>query len=537
MLRKRGRHFYTMIALFAIYLINGLIAIPRNSVTYDEMDHWSYGKRVLMRKTDKIYPYDDAGISPFYGINAIPRAIQQVINPELRKTDGGFSDIMHGRYVSLLICTLIGYFIYRCSKELYGDQAGLFSLFLFVFCPNLNGHAMLFTSDAYTALFLLTTLYYFWKFIKESGTKNFVLFSTSFALAQIIKYSLIHLFVIIGLLSLIILIYRKTLVSNWKNNLVRLLIFSIIQLVVINAAFQFNGSGQKLKDYQFRSALFQSIQSSSLLNQIPLPLPVPYVEGFDVTYHMMELGAGHPLVSGKNYLFGETRTHRGFWYYYLVILLFKTPIPYLLVFLLAAWLFLKRKTFLVISAPFIIGFAALYYLLLFSFVNEVQIGIRHLLLLFPLMYVMAGRVVELNWKPRKTAFRVFALYSIATFYFYFPNLISYTNELIQDKKNAYRILAQSNIDYGQGNFFANDFLDKHKDVKYADTVPATGKFIIGINYYLDLDGSGKFLWLKNFKPVDHVNHCYLVFDIKKEDLQKIAPLYINHRDSLGQGAN
>src|SRR4026208_832895 len=253
MLRKRGRHFYTMIALFAIYLINGLIAIPRNSVTYDEMDHWSYGKRVLMRKTDKIYPYDDAGISPFYGINAIPRAIQQVINPELRKTDGGFSDIMHGRYVSLLICTLIGYFIYRCSKELYGDQAGLFSLFLFVFCPNLNGHAMLFTSDAYTALFLLTTLYYFWKFIKESGTKNFVLFSTSFALAQIIKYSLIHLFVIIGLLSLIILIYRKTLVSNWKNNLVRLLIFSIIQLVVINAAFQFNGSGQKLKDYQFRS--------------------------------------------------------------------------------------------------------------------------------------------------------------------------------------------------------------------------------------------------------------------------------------------
>lgn len=522
MLRKKGKHFYIVSALFAIYLINGLIAIPRNSVTYDEMDHWSYGKRILMRKTDKIYPYDDAGVSPFHGINAIPRAVQQVVYPELRKTDGGFSDLMHGRYVSLLICTLIGYFIYRWSKELYGDQAGLFSLFLFVFCPNLNGHAMLFTGDAYTVLFLLTTLYYFWKFITEAGTKNFLLFSTSFAVAQIIKYSLIHLLVIIGLLSLIILIYRKTLVSNWKKNLVRLLIFSFIQLVVINAAFLFNGSGQKLKDYQFRSALLQSVKTSSLLNQIPLPLPVPYVEGFDATYHMMELGAGHPLVSGKNYLLGESRTHQGFWNYYLVVLLFKTPIPYLLVLLLVAWLFLKRKKFLITSAAFIIVFTGLYYLLLFSFVNEVQIGIRHILLLFGLAYVMAGRVVQLNWEPavKRIAFGLFALYSIATFYFYFPNLISYTNELIPDKKNAYRIIADTNIDYGQGAFSALDFLDKHKDVKYADTIPAEGKFIIGIDYYLDLDGSGKFLWLKNFKPVGHINHCYLLFDIRKEDLQK-----------------
>ena len=94
MLGKRGMHFYLVIALFAVYLINGIIAIPRNSVTYDEMDHWSYGKRILMLKTSKIYPYDDAGISPFYGINAIPRAVQQVINPGLRKTDGGFSALM-----------------------------------------------------------------------------------------------------------------------------------------------------------------------------------------------------------------------------------------------------------------------------------------------------------------------------------------------------------------------------------------------------------------------------------------------------------
>jgi hypothetical protein len=77
MQRKRGIHFYLVVGLFVVYLINGFISIPRNSVTYDEMDHWSYGKRILMRKTDKVFPFDDASAMPISGVNAIPRAFQQ----------------------------------------------------------------------------------------------------------------------------------------------------------------------------------------------------------------------------------------------------------------------------------------------------------------------------------------------------------------------------------------------------------------------------------------------------------------------------
>ena len=112
-----------MFVLFAAYLINGLIAIPKNSVTYDEMDHWSYGKRILMRKTDKIFQYDDASAMPISGINAIPRAFQQLSDPGLLKTDGGFSDIMNGRYVTLFVCLLTGFFIYRWSRELFVVQS------------------------------------------------------------------------------------------------------------------------------------------------------------------------------------------------------------------------------------------------------------------------------------------------------------------------------------------------------------------------------------------------------------------------------
>jgi len=97
-------------------------------------------------------------------------------------------------------------------------------------------------------------------------------------------------------------------------------------------------------------------------------------------------------------------------------------------------------------------------------------------------------------------------------------------------------MADSNLDYGQGEIVANKFLADYKDVKIADTVPAFGKFILGINYYLDLKGDGKYLWLSNFKPIAHINHCYLLFDIKKGDLDKLPRIYFN-RDSLAPAAN
>lgn len=521
MRRNRGKHFYIVIALFAIYLINGLIAIPRNSVTYDEMDHWSYAKRILKLQPQLIYPYDDAGSSPFYGVNALPRAVEQLMNPDLLKTDGGFSDLMHGRYVTLIISMLIGFLIYSWSKEMFGETAGLLSLFLFVFCPNLNAYAMIFSSDAYTALFCLSTFYYFWKFVKYPLYKYFILFGISLGMSQIIKYSLIHLLPIFTVLSIIVLLKRKTLFSHWKRNFLKLLVLSSIILIIINAAYFFNGTGQSLSGYHFRSSGFQSLQTSFLSN-LPLPLPAPYVEGIDVTYHMMELGAGHPLVSAKNYLLGKLSSD-GFWYFYIVVFFFKTPILYLALILLLAVMYITRKEFPLLSAEFMIGFGLLYYLIVFSSLVGIQAGIRHILFIYPLLYVLAGRLVHENWNPKmkKAAIVIFVTWSVAGFYFYFPNLLSYTNEFILNKKNAYKIMADCNLDFGQCEFAIKKYLSQHVDVKLADSIPRPGKFVLGVNYYLDIYDNNKLGWLKHFRPIGHIDHCYLLFEVKEEDLKRI----------------
>lgn len=505
-----------VLALFAVYFVNGLIAIPKNSVTYDEMDHWSYGKRILMRKTEKVFQYDDASAMPITGLNAIPRAFQQLKNPDLLKTDGGFSDIMNGRYVTLIVCLLTGFFIYTWSKQLFGENGGLLSLFFFVFCPNLNGHGILLTTDAYTALFTVSTCYFYWKFIKRSGWKNFIAFSISLGLAQIVKYSMIHLYAVLVVISLLVLIRRKTIFTEFKRNLLRLIVLTGVIIFIINLGFLFNQPGRSLDDLRMSSQLFASLQSS-VIGSIPIPVPEPYIQGLDWTTHMNELGAGNVNVSDANYLLGEKKTGTGFWYYYLVVFIFKTPLTSLLL-LIGAIIFLfvrKEKEGHPGTMLFLPGLI-FYFLLQLGIQNNVQIGIRHALMVYPLLYVLCGFIVNTSFYQRRARLlrSVFILYSLSTYYYFFPNLISYSNELIPVKKNAYKVMADSNIDFGQGWYSLKKYLQEHPDVHIVPSEIKPGTFVIGVNDYLDLKGDHRYSWTYNIVPDGQIDHCFLLLTVR-----------------------
>ncbi len=509
---------YLRFFLFVLYFLHGLFIISQNSVTNDEMDHWSYGKRILMIRPEKIYPFDDASTMPVSGLNAIPRAVEQLLHPNMEKADGGFSDIMNGRYVTLFICLLIGIFIYKWTRESFGEKAGLFSLFLFVYCPNLNANTALLTTDAYAALFTLTTAYYFHRFVKTSGWKNFLLFCIHLGIAQVVKQSLILLPVFFALTGLVILIYRRSLASRWKINLTRAFVLVVIVLLIINIAFFFRGSGSALNNYQFHSNFFQEMASSSI-GKMPIPLPSPFVEGYDLVKYMLGLGSGHENVSARSYLLGNYFTG-GIWYYYPVVLFFKTPILVLVILFSLLFLMIRKKEGRLFKNLFPLSLV-FFFLFIFSFFNSSQHSIRHLIMIYPMIYVSIGQAI--NWPLfRKRGIIIAAIiYSMATFYYYFPNLISYTNELILPKKKAYTVIASSNIDYGQCKDSYTKYLIEHPDVTVPGEMPTAGNYIIGINYYLDLEGKGKYAWLMNFKPYGHVNHCLLLVRVTESDVTRI----------------
>lgn len=506
---------YTIIrlVLFAIYFINGIIAIPKLSITGDEGDHLNYAMRFAKMHPEKIKPFDDASTMPMSVFNTVPRAVQQIINPSINKTDGGVDDIFSGRYMTLLISALIGFYILKFSTELYGRKAGLFSLFLFVVCPNLNGHAVLVTTDAYSALFTLTSAWYFRKALFNTGWKYVLLFGIHLGLAQLAKQSLTYLYVIFLLLLLFYLIRGNIKV---KAAISRFLVVAIVVLFIINIGFQFQGTGTSLNDYNFRSRFFTSVQNKlSFIGSIPLPLPEPYISGLDLTKNIDEIGPGRPESSGNVYILGKQKSREGFWYYYFVVLFFKTPIPVIICCLL--FLFsLKRHREKFFQNEFIFLSVIGFFLIYFNFFYNSQVGIRHILLIFPLLYVLLGKIAKQLFKKWIFACMLIA-YSMITFYYYFPNLVAYTNEFILPKRNVYKITAD--VDYGQSYFLTQDYLKKHPDVRMADTLPAAGKQILPIRKYLDLEHTGKYRWLKSFKPVGQVAHSYLLFDINKEDIK------------------
>ena len=512
-------YFYLRIFLFAVYFINGVIAINSNSVASDETDHLYYGQRMLKGQPQKVNPYEDGSTMPVSALNALPRAVEQLVHPNLKKTDGGTSDAINGRYITLLICVLAGIFIYRWSAESFGEKAGLFSLFLFVFCPNLQANIPLVGTDAYAMLFTLTSAYYFRKFILLSGSRYFILFSAHTGMAQVVKQSMFLLPIFFAVIALLVLLQRKSLVKRFKINFGRLLVFIVVVALIINIAFLFNGTGKSLSQYQFKSNTFLSIREWPVINKIPLPLPVPFLEGFDLVKNMLSMGSGNPEVSGRSYLFGNYFTGNSKWYYYSVVILFKTPLTVLVLLVAAVVVYFKKPlsktTFFAVGFPLLLAFL---FIIFISLNNTSQHGTRHLLMIYPLFYCCLGQVV--NWKlfRTRTALPVVILYGLTTFYFYFPNLLSYTNELIWDKKNAYKILASTNIDHGQCGYSLKKYLNKHPLVRFPTNNPEPGEFIVGINNYLDLKSTGESAWLRNFEPFDHVSHCYLLFKVTETDL-------------------
>jgi hypothetical protein len=114
---------------------------------------------------------------------------------------------------------------------------------------------------------------------------------------------------------------------------------------------------------------------------------------------------------------------------------------------------------------------------------------------------------------------------------FFPHFLPYTNEFIINKKYAYKKLADSNICYGEGKKYLNQFLETNKTAVYLPGRPQAGKVVMEINEMLDMNIAtiNKYNWAKNLKPSGHIHSQYLIFDISKamaDSLQKLYPRMI-----------
>jgi hypothetical protein len=152
----------------------------------------------------------------------------------------------------------------------------------------------------------------------------------------------------------------------------------------------------------------------------------------------------------QSYLLGQL-SESGWWYYFPVAMAVKTPIATVVAIAGAAWMAMARRAkwwndlqrrwlAMCLLTP-----ALLYTLFLMQ--SNLNLGLRHILPVYPLAYIAIGIVAAKFWSRILLTIMALALAveSLAAF----PNFIPFFNIAVGGSRGGFAILGDSNLDWGQ----------------------------------------------------------------------------------------
>lgn len=570
---NQKQYLFLLLLLFLIF-VQAISSIRLKSATVDEVTHLPAGYSYLKTGDFRMGRENPVLIKLISGTPLLFFDLKiPTDHPSWRQLDqyafggqflyhsnkNGDRILFWGRMPIILLSILLAYFVFRWAKELFGINAGLLALFLYIFEPNILAHSVLATTDLGVAVFSFIALYYFWKFIRESRPKNLILAGFTFGLAQASKFSAILLVPIYLLLILMrifsanevtssVKLFRRLSPAKSRIQKSYVLFASLLSIFLIAFLVIFASYGFQIKPVlspddplgKHTKALHQLLPRNNkvvnrgvyfFLERFPIPAADWFRGQASQILHSRE---GHSA-----FLMGMY-SEKGWWYYYLVAFLIKTPIPLLVLLIIAIWLFGKSKEkkmedeyFLIV--PIAVMFAA-------SFFNRIAIGLRYLLPVYPFLFVFTSRLAGVRLK-RQTLFIVMvgilSLWYIFSSLSIYPHYLAYFNEFVGGPNNGYKYLVDSNLDWGQDLKGLAKYVEerKIKEVKLSYfgtaspnyyqipyqlvTEKEMHKYTPGIyaisatnlQNALVVDKT-RFDWFKKYQPVDKIGYSIFIYDIR-----------------------
>jgi hypothetical protein len=525
--------------LLAGFTLMDVTSLRHKGLTTDEVLHYQYGYRVLHGTPQRTSALN-ASTMPFSTVHAVTSGnlalFQSMVRIPLDTSWSG--QLKRGRYATIAFSLLLALYVVRWSYELYGRNGALLSLSLYVFDPNLLAHGQLVTADLPAALMTTMALYHFWQFLRLGGERRALFSAATLGLSQLAKYSCIYLY---PLFFVIAAIYcrtasaTKTATINWRHRLacglrrwsIAIAFFAVVSIVAINLGFGFDGFGTPLSRYTLKDPFFKKLQVTPIIGKLPLPLPVPYLQGLDLVKFEERMGQawGNIYMAGKLRVNHHDGTLRGFPGYYFYAAFFKVPIATQIIFLVALFGYFSRRgqagaqglrreeIFLLVPI--------LFYWIYLNFFFNAQIGIRYVLPVFALATIFCGRFLAApESRCRRYVAVVLVGWAAASALSYYPHFISYFNEFVPDRKLAYRHLADSNLDWRGNEWYLMEYVRRHPGVIVDPRKPVSGRIVVPVNALVGVNRSpDEYRWLReHFTPVDHIAYSYLVYDVPKEKL-------------------
>jgi hypothetical protein len=506
------------LCLLGVFVLLALASLPFLSLTTDEPIHYRYGTRILTSDAGR---FDDS-VMPISALNAFPAWLGE------RLPDSRASRVLRhfqvARLPTLLAAVGLGCVVYAWSKRLYGAAGGLLSLSLYAVDPNLLAHSRLITQDLFLAASIVLFLYLTWRFLRRRTLGRALAAALALGVAQTTKYTGVALFPLLGLMvavydlpRLIPSVRRRRwgLLGRYLGRTLLLaMLFLFVAAGVINLAFLREYTFRPLQEYEFRSDFFQTIQRGGEgMAWLRVPVPYPYVQGLDRVIDKERTGQGH----GKIYLLGELRHPEGFPGYFLIAYVLKTPIAMQAIFVISLALLVRGWSWArVFRNEQVLVVPWLAFLVYFNFFYQAQLGLRFVLMTFPLMHVLSGRLGQAaqGWSRLKRGILGVGLASIAlSTVSYYPDYLAYFNEIVWDRRTAYRYLADSNLDWGQSETYLRDFLASHPQAIVDPTELTTGEVIVRVNSLVGItEDPQRYAHLReDCFPDATIGHAYLLY--------------------------
>jgi hypothetical protein len=451
-----------------------------------------------------------------------------------------------GRLGTIALTLFFGLVLALWSRKKFGESSALLALTLFAFDPNLIAHGRYATTDLAAAAFIFFACIAWIAFLEKPGKGRLALAGIVLGLALATKHSALLLIPVLLCLH-VIRWWRRP--ANVLTTWMAMALLAYITVVITYApeAKLFVPAATKLGLTHPALPLAQEfINRSSLYGEFLFQIsrwlrlaPNSYIVGLSDFFN--HNAGGHP-----SYLLGAFST-KGWWYYFPVVFLVKTPSAVLLALallpLLAVFYRIRPGVlwleWLGVLLPPAVFFGA-------SLSSHIDIGVRHLLPVYPFLYIAIGaglfRILPVG--SRVGAVGIICCLLIVESCLCFPNYLAFFNILCGGAKSGPEYLLESNIDWGQDLKKLRAFLTPYgnapvcleyfgnADVKYygfasvgaipwtkdadgRERVDCMAAISVNLLYGLYTD-AGAFSWLRDRRPLARVGGSIYVYDLRKE---------------------
>jgi hypothetical protein len=374
--------------------------------------------------------------------------------------------LVASRSAMVLLGVLLALAVHAAARRRWGGTAALAALLLCAFSPEVLAHSRLVTTDLGAALCIFAAVMA-WERLAEHGTAGrLVVAGLATGAAFAAKFSALVLLPVMGALWLLLLLPRDPArlfpggldprLRGPRALRLRSLALSAVAiaaaaLLVIWAAYGFHRhiSPDPAVDAGFDWARLEPppgpVRGAVRIARAASLLPDPYLYGFLRFFRHSE--------ARPAFLLGQ-RSQDGFPHFFLASFALKTPLGLVGLLLLASVLALRRSPGVARAGPFlwvpVLVYAGL------TLTRGINIGHRHLLPLYPFLFVLAARAAA--WaRARWTAGRrapalavgLLAGWAVASALSVHPHDLAYFNEAAGGPRNGYRLLVDSSLDWGQ----------------------------------------------------------------------------------------